>query len=140
MRRRAVGAPSHRPSAQIAIIQIRAVRIIPSSCFFADRASHSKGYMCFISWRVAKRALCASRSNRVQAGLQVFLLAWFLVFAGLAKAQQAAPAAVWQGVLHDTAGAPIAQAKVRLASKGARAEAVTGADGRFQLKALEPGQ
>ncbi|MGB6691449.1 MAG: carboxypeptidase regulatory-like domain-containing protein [Terracidiphilus sp.] len=89
---------------------------------------------------VAKRALCASRSNRVQAGLQGLLAAWFFIFAALVQAQQTPSAAIWQGVLRDTAGAPIAEAKIRLTGNGARAEAVTGADGRFQLKVLASGQ
>ncbi|MGA7108166.1 MAG: TonB-dependent receptor [Terracidiphilus sp.] len=45
----------------------------------------------------------------------------------------------WHGLLRDSAGAPIADAKVEL--KGAAtAEANTGADGSFTLPALRPGQ
>ena len=95
-------------------------------------------YFSFLG--VAKRALCASRSNLGRAELQALLLAWLLLIATPLRARQVATSVVWQGVLHDTAGAPIAQAKVRLTGNGARAEAITGADGRFQLKALEPGQ
>lgn len=47
---------------------------------------------------------------------------------------------VWQGVLHNPAGAPIPRAKIRLTSKSAKAEAITGVDGHFQLPGLPPGQ
>ena len=46
----------------------------------------------------------------------------------------------WQGVLRNPAGAPIPAARVRLASAAAKAEAVTGADGRFRFSALPAGQ
>jgi len=36
---------------------------------------------------------------------------------------------VWQGVLRNAGGAPIAGAKVRLAANGVQADSVTGADG-----------
>jgi hypothetical protein len=67
------------------------------------------------------------------------LLAVFLFCAPGAWAQQPAPA-VWQGVLRNAAGAPIPAATVRLASNGASAQAVTGADGQFKLAALPAGQ
>ncbi len=54
-------------------------------------------------------------------------------------AQQAAQA-VWNGVLRNAGGAPIATAKIRLAAKGAASEAITGADGAFRLAALPQGQ
>jgi len=66
-------------------------------------------------------------------------LAALVLLAVAAGAQQAAQA-VWRGVLHNAAGAPIASAKVRLTGNGAQAEAVTGADGRFTLAALPQGQ
>ncbi|MGB8261052.1 MAG: TonB-dependent receptor [Terracidiphilus sp.] len=53
-------------------------------------------------------------------------------------AQQPATA-VWKGVLHNAAGAPIAGARVKL-SGAASAEARTGNDGAFTLAALPPGQ
>jgi hypothetical protein len=56
------------------------------------------------------------------------------------RSQQPAASAVWQGVLHDSGGAPIAQARIRLTGNGARSEAVTGDDGHFEFKALPPGQ
>jgi hypothetical protein len=70
---------------------------------------------------------------------------WVLVLAGLvlstlrAGAQQSAQP-VWQGVLRNAGGAPIAAAIVWLTGNGAKARAVTGADGRFQLPPLQPGQ
>ena len=65
----------------------------------------------------------------------LLLLAWLLT-TGATYAQQA----VWQGVLRNAAGAPIASARVRLSGEGAQAEAVTGADGRFRLSVLPQGQ
>jgi hypothetical protein len=46
----------------------------------------------------------------------------------------------WRGVIRDPGGAPIANAKVRLAGKSAKAEAVSGSDGVFRLAALPAGQ
>jgi hypothetical protein len=66
-------------------------------------------------------------------------LALVLVLAAALHAQQPAPIA-WSGVIRNPAGAPIADAKVRLAGKGARAEAVTGSNGSFRLAALPAGQ
>jgi hypothetical protein len=63
------------------------------------------------------------------------------VLALLAMAAWAQPAAqsVWQGVLRNAGGAPIAGAKIRLAANGAQADAVTGAEGQFKLTALPVG-
>jgi hypothetical protein len=47
---------------------------------------------------------------------------------------------VWQGVLRNAAAAPVPDAKIRLAGKGAAAEAATGADGAFRLAPLSVGQ
>jgi len=43
---------------------------------------------------------------------------------------------VWEGVLRNPAGAPIPDAKIRLVSAAAKAEAVSKADGQFRLPAL----
>jgi hypothetical protein len=67
-------------------------------------------------------------------GLTVLLLS-----AVAGWAQQAAQP-VWQGVLRNAAGAPIPAATVRLAASGAQAQAVTGADGHFQLQPLAEGR
>jgi hypothetical protein len=53
---------------------------------------------------------------------------------------QTAMQSVWQGVLHNPAGAPIPGAKIRLASNSGKAEAVTGPNGNFRLAALPAGQ
>ncbi len=66
------------------------------------------------------------------------IVAAALLFVPAASAQQAAPIA-WRGVLRNPGGAPISSAKVRLAAKGERAEAETGADGSFHLAALPAG-
>jgi len=55
-----------------------------------------------------------------------------------AGAQQST--AVWQGVVRNAAGAPISAATVRLVTSAATAESVTGTDGSFGLKGLQPGQ
>jgi hypothetical protein len=87
---------------------------------------------------------CSGRNGRFQ-GLHKssFLLGLALAVLALcaapASAQQAAVLPVWQGVLRDAAGAPIAGAKIRLAGV-AKAQAVTGTDGHFQLPALAAGQ
>jgi hypothetical protein len=69
---------------------------------------------------------------------QIWALTALFLLATAGWAQQAAQTA-WQGVLRDAAGAPLADARVRLAGGGAQAEAVTGADGHFHLAALPPG-
>ena len=66
------------------------------------------------------------------------LLTLGLVFATPLLAQEQA-AAVWHGLLRDSDGAPIADAKVKLTG-AATAEANTGADGAFTLPALRGGQ
>ena len=43
-------------------------------------------------------------------------------------------------MLHNAGGAPISGAEVELTAKGAKAKAVTGDDGRFQLATLPSGQ
>ena len=46
----------------------------------------------------------------------------------------------WRGVLRNAGGAPVSGAKIRLAGKGAAAEAATSADGAFRLAPLSAGQ
>jgi len=46
----------------------------------------------------------------------------------------------WQGVLRNSAGAPIHPAKIRLAGNAAQAEAATNAGGQFHLAVLPAGQ
>ena len=71
-------------------------------------------------------------------GLRTLALAVMILTAVSAWGQQA-PQAVWQGVLRNAAGAPIAAAKVRLADKSVSAHAVTGADGLFRVAGLPAG-
>jgi hypothetical protein len=71
--------------------------------------------------------------------LAALFLSSGLTSACLASAQQPAPSSVWQGVLRSPAGAPIAGAKVRLKSTVAQAQALTSADGHFQLSPLPVG-
>src|ERR1035438_1738100 len=66
------------------------------------------------------------------------LLTLGLVFATPLLAQEQA-AFGWHGLLRDSAGAPIADAKVKLMGT-ATAEANTGADGSFTLSVLRGGQ
>ena len=96
------------------------------------------------AWNLARRRACPAprRSNmawRPQChglGLRHALLLGSL-FATPLFAQQPASVA-WHGLLRDTAGAPIAGAKVRLTG-AATAEAQTVADGSFTLPALPAG-
>jgi hypothetical protein len=67
------------------------------------------------------------------------LLLLVLLVSTAAGAQTAAQPA-WQGVLRNPGGAPIPSAKVKLVATAANAEAVTGADGHFQMPALPAGQ
>ncbi len=84
-------------------------------------------------------------SNCHFAAKTLFLLltAWScslgLTSACVADAQQSAPSSVWQGALRGSAGAPIAEAKVRLKGSAAQAQALTSADGHFQLTPLPVG-
>lgn len=46
---------------------------------------------------------------------------------------------VWQGILHNAAGAPVPGAKVGLSGNGENAETRTGADGQFHLRPMPAG-
>ncbi len=85
------------------------------------------------------RRLCGSLAQCHGMCFRLLLLFVLLISPAGAWAQ-AAVQPVWQGILRNPAGAPIPDARVRLASTAAKAEAVTGADGRFQLSALPAGQ
>ena len=74
-----------------------------------------------------------------QPGNRIWNLLLAVVLLSVTAARAQPTQAVWQGVLHNPAGAPIAAAKVRLAGRDAKAEAVTGADGQFRLADLPPG-
>ena len=85
--------------------------------------------------KLAAGALPESKARRSQP----LAIAALLLVTAAAWAQPPAPS-VWQGVLRNAAGAPIPAAKIRLAAKSARAEAVTASDGHFQLPPLAAGQ
>ena len=63
-----------------------------------------------------------------------------LTFAVPALSQQSPASPVWQGVLRNSGGAPIAGATVRLTSATASSDALTAADGSFRLSVLPAGQ
>jgi hypothetical protein len=73
------------------------------------------------------------------AFLRIWVVALAVSFAVCVASAQQQAQAVWQGALRNSAGVPIANAKVVLASAAARVEATTDASGRFRLPAA-PGQ
>jgi hypothetical protein len=78
------------------------------------------------------------KAGRNGKGFQALALG-VLVLLAVAAWAQPAEQPVWQGVLRNAGGAPIAGAKIRLAANGAQAGAVTGTDGQFKLTALPLG-
>jgi hypothetical protein len=68
-----------------------------------------------------------------------FCFLFSALFAIAANAQQPAQAS-WNGVLRNTAGAPISAAKIELTANGTTTEASTDSDGQFHLAALPSGQ
>jgi hypothetical protein len=80
------------------------------------------------------------RPNPISVANKFFLLLALLLLAGVVRAQQPAATAIWQGVLHDAAGAPIPGAKLTLFRDRVSLRAVTGADGNFRLPPAQPGQ
>ncbi len=76
----------------------------------------------------------------LETGATVCFLVAFLALAGAGAWAQQLALTVWQGVVRNSAGAPIPAAKVRLAASNASAEAITGADGSFRLTGLPAGQ
>jgi len=81
----------------------------------------------------------APRRSRLRRFAHLALLLLAIAIATRTAPAQQAPA-VWQGVLRDSAGAPITAAKIRLSSNGAQAEATTATDGQFHLAPLPAGQ
>ena len=102
-----------------------------SSVFISKGLIHLKNQFCF--------GLAAFIPKGRGRGLQPLIL--FVVFLSTVTlwAQTSAQPG-WQGVLRDSGGAPIADAKVRLSGKGAKAEATTSADGHFRIGGLSAGQ
>ena len=82
-----------------------------------------------------------SRFNRHNSLFEPALGLAFLLLTFFATAISAQQAAIspWQGVLKNSAGAPIPAAKVRLSAKDSAA-ATTAADGQFHLAALPSGR
>jgi hypothetical protein len=76
------------------------------------------------------------RENAVR--FQRFLSLALLVASTSAFAQSAVQAS-WRGVLRNTGGAPIANAKVSLTASGQKGEARTDSDGRFLVQMLPAG-
>ena len=72
------------------------------------------------------------------SALQLWL-ALLLICTAPAHSQQAA-LLVWQGVVRDARGAPVAGVVVQLTNHSTKAEAKTGAGGRFKLPPLPAGQ
>jgi hypothetical protein len=89
---------------------------------------------------IFQRTARASRAVYSLRSLFSLLLAVLILLAAPTGAQQSVAGPVWQGIVRNAAGAPIAGAKVRLASQSAASEAVTGADGQFRLSPLPAGQ
>ncbi|HWT66289.1 MAG TPA: TonB-dependent receptor [Terracidiphilus sp.] len=85
-----------------------------------------------------ERVRCARKTG---LGFACGSMRGWLVLALMGTAAWTAQAqAVWQGLLRTAAGAPIAGAKVMLASTAAHGDATTGADGKFALTALPAGE
>src|ERR1700756_1373064 len=85
----------------------------------------------------ANIALLDTKLILFRVGLLVGLI---LLSAPFVFAQSAAPALpVWQGRLHNTAGAPVANAKIHLAGAGQSATAETAEDGGFHVGPLATG-
>jgi hypothetical protein len=80
------------------------------------------------------------RPNPISAATGIILMLAVLLSTHLVRGQQPIASAVWQGVLHDAAGAPISAAKLSLARGTVVVAAVTEADGHFRFAAAEPGQ
>ena len=91
--------------------------------------------------RLQKKSYCAYVFKQTFNVRALTILAFSVLAISLlnATAQQLSQP-VWHGVLHNSTGAPIAAAKVRLTANKESAEAVTAADGEFHLTALPVGQ
>ena len=85
------------------------------------------------------RKLCSKGCFGPGAFLRFWVVGLAVLFSSYAASAQPQTQALWQGTLRNSAGAPIANAKVVLVGAAARDEATTDADGRFHLTAA-PGQ
>jgi hypothetical protein len=83
--------------------------------------------------------LIRSHAARHRCPSGTVIVAFLLLSLTLPAQQPSAPIA-WQGALRDAAGAPIAQATVRLANNASSAQSTTAPDGSFSFAPLSPGQ
>jgi hypothetical protein len=82
-----------------------------------------------------------SRAWRSEGSALLFaMLTMCLMCAGWIGAQEPATTLVWQGRIHNTSGAPLAGAKIRLSGDGRNVRATAGEDGAFHFASLRPGQ
>ena len=79
-----------------------------------------------------------SRPNSFLKKFCLLAIIPLLVFAQVNA--QAPDPSIWRGVLRNGAGAPLAGATIKLTGNSDSGQSVTGADGRFQLTPLPPGQ
>ena len=86
------------------------------------------------------RYRAAVRFSGRHCSLRRFAFAALIILAISLRAQRPAALVAWQGTLHDAAGAPIAQATIRLANNASSAQSKTAPDGSFHLAPLPPGQ
>jgi hypothetical protein len=112
---------------------LRAIGIFPGC---QDHTSKAENHLQFKLEN--KHKACGSSLGFVGKRSRSLALAAPILMAVAAWGQQASQA-VWQGVLRNAGGAPIAAAKVRLADKSASAQAITSADGQFRLTGLPAG-
>ncbi len=91
-----------------------------------------------------KQAFCRSSctfadSIRTNTLWLFVAVACFCLLVG-AVGQEPGNLSAWQGTLHNTAGAPVAGAKITLSGNERTAQTTTAADGRFSLQSLPNGQ
>ena len=92
---------------------------------------------CAIRDRVPDLIRSHAARHRCPSGTAIVA---FLLLSLTLPAQQPTAPVTWQGALHDAAGAPIAQATIRLANNASSAQSTTAPDGSFHLAPLSPGQ
>ena len=76
--------------------------------------------------------------GRERRSQRLILFAFFLFAVTLWSQPNAQPA--WEGVLRDTAGAPVSDAKIRLNGRSVSVDATTSEDGHFRIGTLPAGQ
>src|ERR1700687_442398 len=101
---------------------------------------HSRKFVMY-EFRYAKEHVIARTFHKAFRLIEKYLLFGLMVAIAL-KAQQSSPSApAWAGAVHTAAGEPVAGAKVRVFTPGAKKNltAVTGPDGRFAIADLRLG-